>query len=94
MMKPPPDRFPGESRDPFESGSGGKEISALAEPRRVRAVAAHRGALGRRTVRCLRWGRHDYLAALMIGRDKLFVCWLEAVPEAIPDLRNRELVRA
>lgn len=39
-------------------------------------------------------GRHDYLAALMIGRDKLFVCWLEAAPEAIPDLRNRELVRA
>jgi hypothetical protein len=23
-------------------------------------------------------GRHDYLAALMLGRDKLFVCWLEA----------------
>lgn len=22
-------------------------------------------------------GRHEYLAALMIGRDKLFVCWLE-----------------
>lgn len=22
-------------------------------------------------------GRHDYLAALMLGRDKLFVCWLE-----------------
>jgi hypothetical protein len=22
-------------------------------------------------------GRHDYLAALMIGREKLFVCWLE-----------------
>jgi hypothetical protein len=22
-------------------------------------------------------GRHDYLASLMIGRDKLFVCWLE-----------------
>jgi hypothetical protein len=39
-------------------------------------------------------GRHDYLAALMIGRDKLFVYWLEAAPEAIPDLRNRELVRA
>ena len=32
-------------------------------------------------------GRHDYLAALMIGRDKLFVYWLEAAPEAIPDLR-------
>ena len=39
-------------------------------------------------------GRHDYLAALMIGRDKLFVCWLEAAPEAIPDLRNREQVGA
>ena len=25
-------------------------------------------------------GRHDYLAALMIGRDKLFVCWLETGP--------------
>jgi hypothetical protein len=33
-------------------------------------------------------GRHDYLAALMIGRDKLFVCWLEAAPEQIPDLRE------
>ena len=22
-------------------------------------------------------GRHDYLAALMIGRARLFVCWLE-----------------
>jgi hypothetical protein len=22
-------------------------------------------------------GRHDYLAALMMGREKLFVCWLE-----------------
>jgi hypothetical protein len=22
-------------------------------------------------------GRHDYLASLMIGRDKIFVCWLE-----------------
>src|ERR1700744_1104047 len=22
-------------------------------------------------------GRHDYLAALMMGRDKLFVCWLD-----------------
>jgi hypothetical protein len=39
-------------------------------------------------------GRPDYLAALMIGRDKLFVCWLEVAPEAIPDLRDRELVRA
>ena len=27
----------------------------------------------------------------MIGRDKLFVCWLEAAPEAIPDLRERDL---
>ncbi|MFH5926432.1 hypothetical protein [Roseomonas sp. SXEYE001] len=26
-------------------------------------------------------GRHDYLASLMIGRDKIFVCWLE---EAAP----------
>lgn len=34
-------------------------------------------------------GRHDYLAALMIGRDKLFVCWLDAAPEAIPDLREQ-----
>jgi hypothetical protein len=25
-------------------------------------------------------GRHDYLAALMLGRDKLFVCWLDAAP--------------
>lgn len=25
-------------------------------------------------------GRHDYLAALMLGRDKLFVCWLEMAP--------------
>jgi hypothetical protein len=25
-------------------------------------------------------GRHDYLAALMIGRDSLFVCWLETGP--------------
>jgi hypothetical protein len=25
-------------------------------------------------------GRHEYLATLMMGRDKLFVCWLEAVP--------------
>ena len=22
-------------------------------------------------------GRHDYLAALMLGRERLFVCWLE-----------------
>ncbi len=35
-------------------------------------------------------GRHDYLAALMIGRDKLFVCWLDAAPQAIPDLRERD----
>jgi hypothetical protein len=34
-------------------------------------------------------GRHDYLASLMIGHDKLFVCWLDATPEAIPDLRER-----
>jgi len=34
-------------------------------------------------------GRHDYLAALMIGRDKRLVCWLEAAPEAIPDLREQ-----
>ena len=33
-------------------------------------------------------GRHDYLAALMIGCEKLFVCWLETIPEAIPDLRE------
>ena len=33
-------------------------------------------------------GRRDYVAALMIGRDKLFVCWLEAAPEAMPDLRR------
>ena len=25
-------------------------------------------------------GRHDYLAALMLGRDKVFVCWLHDVP--------------
>src|SRR5712671_467858 len=47
--------MPAQLSAPDESGSGGKEISAPAEPRRVRAVAAHRGALGRRTVRCLRW---------------------------------------
>jgi hypothetical protein len=35
-------------------------------------------------------GRHDYLAALMIGRDKLFVCWLETLSERIPDLRQKE----
>ena len=35
-------------------------------------------------------GRHDYVAALMIGRDKLFVCWLEAAPQAIPDLREQD----
>ena len=35
-------------------------------------------------------GRHDYLAAPMIGRDKLFVCRLEAAPEALPDLRDQE----
>jgi len=33
-------------------------------------------------------GRHDYLAVLMIGRDKLFVCRLDAAPEAIADLRG------
>jgi hypothetical protein len=26
----------------------------------------------------------------MIGRDKLFVCWLDAIPEAMPDLRDQE----
>jgi hypothetical protein len=33
-------------------------------------------------------GRHDYLAALMIGRDKLFVCWLEGAipPEPAPSI--------
>lgn len=36
-------------------------------------------------------GRHDYLAALMIGRDKLFVCWLETAPERIPDLSEQTL---
>lgn len=35
-------------------------------------------------------GRHDYLAALMIGRDKPYACWLETVPEAIPDLREHK----
>jgi hypothetical protein len=24
-------------------------------------------------------GRHDYLAALMLGREKIFVCWLTDV---------------
>lgn len=33
-------------------------------------------------------GRHDYLAALMIGREKQFVCWLETPPDRIPDLRE------
>jgi hypothetical protein len=29
-------------------------------------------------------GRHDYLAALMLGREKLFVCWLEdAAPREV-----------
>jgi hypothetical protein len=28
-------------------------------------------------------GRHDYLAALMLGRDKLFVCWLEGMPPRV-----------
>jgi hypothetical protein len=27
---------------------------------------------------------------MMIGGDKLLVCWLETAPEAIPDLRQRE----
>jgi hypothetical protein len=30
-------------------------------------------------------GRHDYLAALMLGREKLFVCWLQDVRPQ-PDL--------
>lgn len=31
-------------------------------------------------------GRHEYLASLMIGREKLFVCWLE---DALPsDVRR------
>lgn len=25
-------------------------------------------------------GRHEYLAALMLGRERLFVCWLADVP--------------
>ena len=31
-------------------------------------------------------GRHDYLAALMLGREKLFVCWLHNwnVPAELP----------
>ena len=28
-------------------------------------------------------GRHDYLAALMLGREKLFVCWLETAAVAV-----------
>ena len=35
-------------------------------------------------------GGTNHLAALTIGRDKLFVCWLETAPEAIPDLRQPE----
>jgi hypothetical protein len=35
-------------------------------------------------------GRHDYLAALMIGRTKLFVCWLETVPEPLPNVPEPE----
>ena len=27
-------------------------------------------------------GRHDYLASIMIGRARLFVCWLEDDPPA------------
>ena len=72
-----------------ESGSRRKEISAAAEPWRLGPVAPIVGHWeDGRFVVCD--GRHDYLAALMIGRDKLFVCWLEATPEAIPDLRDQE----
>ena len=27
-------------------------------------------------------GRHDYLAALMLGRERLFVCWLDQIETA------------
>jgi hypothetical protein len=26
-------------------------------------------------------GRHDYLAALMLGRERLFVCWLDRIAD-------------
>jgi hypothetical protein len=35
-------------------------------------------------------GRHDYLAALMIGRDKLFVCRLETAPQAAVEPQKDE----
>jgi hypothetical protein len=36
-------------------------------------------------------GRHDYLAALMLGREKVFVCWLHDVHPQ-PILRQRSEV--
>jgi hypothetical protein len=38
-------------------------------------------------------GRHDYLAALMMGRDKLFVCWLEASSVTVAEPRQDEIGR-
>ncbi len=37
-------------------------------------------------------GRHDYLAALMLGRQKLFVCWLEGI-EATTDQASSQAAR-
>ena len=44
-------------------------------------------------------GRHDYLAALMLGRERLFVCWLQDVrppPELPPpdQIQRAELTEA
>jgi hypothetical protein len=36
-------------------------------------------------------GRHDYLAALMMGRDKLFVCWLEPASTTAAEPQNGEI---
>jgi hypothetical protein len=38
-------------------------------------------------------GRHDYLAALMMGRDKLFVCWLDASSVTVAEQQHDEIGR-
>jgi hypothetical protein len=35
-------------------------------------------------------GRHEYLASLMLGRERLFVCWLD---DAATDVRPERLVQ-
>src|ERR1700739_1514851 len=35
-------------------------------------------------------GRHDYLAALMMGRDRVFVCWLEGLDGAAGETPSRK----